>query len=289
MDAFDPVGNSTSPRYEHHANFFQEGRLELAKPHMYCSAGQRIQPQSERKIRVITRLIALVVGMGVVAAPASGQVEQFLKSIGIGQESGLSNAKVSAGLKEALQVATEKSVELTGRPNGYFSNSAIKILMPEKLRTVEQGLRMIGYGPQVDEFVLSMNRAAEQSAPAAKQIFLDAIAGMSFDDAKTILSGGNTAATEFFKAKTTDKLAAAFRPIVDRNMDEVGVTRQYQALMAQFNAIPLAKAQTFDINRYVVNKALDGLFHVVSEQEKLIRTNPVARTTALLQEVFAKN
>ena len=237
---------------------------------------------------MINRLIALVVGIGVVAAPASAQVEQFLKSVGIGQESGLSNAKVSAGLKEALQVSTEKSVELTGRPNGYFSNAAIKILMPDKLRSVEQGLRMVGYGPQVDEFVLSMNRAAEQSAPAAKQIFLDAIAGMSFDDAKTIISGGNTAATEFFKAKTTDKLATAFKPIVERNMGEVGVTRQYQALMAQFNAIPLTKAQTFDIDRYVVNKALDGLFHVVSEQEQLIRTNPAARTTALLQEVFAK-
>ena len=114
---------------------------------MYHAAGQGIQPQWEQKVLVITRRIALVVGMGVVAAPASGQVEQFLKSMGIGQESGLSNAKVSAGLKEALQVATEKSVELTGRPNGYFSNAAIKIPMPEKLRTVEQGLRMVGYGP----------------------------------------------------------------------------------------------------------------------------------------------
>jgi Protein of unknown function (DUF4197) len=172
MDAFDPVGegNSTSPSHEHHDGFLQQGRPELA-------GGQRIQPQSERKILVITRLIVFVMGIGVVMAPASGQVEKFLKGMGIGQESGLSNAKVSAGLKEALQVATEESIELTGRPNGYFSNAAIKILMPEKLRTVEQGLRMVGYGPQVDEFVLSMNRAAEQSAPAAKQIFLDAIAG----------------------------------------------------------------------------------------------------------------
>jgi hypothetical protein len=133
-----------------------------------------------------------------------------------------------------------------------------------------------------------MNRAAEQAAPAAKRIFVDAITSMTFDDAKKILSGGNTAATEFFKAKTTDNLTAAFRPVVDKTMGEVGVIRQYQALMGRFEAIPFANPQTFDIDGYVTNKALDGLFHVVGEQEALIRTNPAARTTALLQEVFSK-
>ena len=235
-----------------------------------------------------THLLVLVIGIGLLSTPASAQVDQLLKGMGMGQQSGLSEGKASAGLKEALQVATEKSVSLTGRPNGYFSNAAIKILMPEKLQTVEKGLRMVGYGPQVDEFVLSMNRAAEQAAPAAKQIFMDAITSMTFDDAKKILSGGDTSATEFFKAKTTDNLTAAFKPVVDRTMGEVGVTRQYQELMGRFDAIPFARTQTFDIDGYVVNKALDGLFHVVGEQETLIRTNPAARTTALLQEVFTK-
>jgi hypothetical protein len=233
-------------------------------------------------------LLGLVIGIGLVASPTSAQVDQLLKGMGIRQQSGLSEGKASAGLKEALQVATEKSVSLTGRPNGYFSNAAIKILMPEKLRSMEQGLRAVGYGPQVDEFVLSMNRAAEQAAPAAKQIFVDAITSMTFDDAKKILSGGDTSATEFFKAKTTDNLTAAFRPVVDKTMGEVGVIRQYQALMGRFEAIPFAKSQTFDIDGYVTNKALSGLFHVVGEQEKQIRTNPAARTTALLQEVFTK-
>jgi hypothetical protein len=233
-------------------------------------------------------LLGLVIGIGLVASPTSAQVDQLLKGMGIGQQSGLSKGKASAGLKEALQVATEKSVSLTGRPNGYFSSAAIKILMPEKLRSMEQGLRAVGYGPQVDEFVLSMNRAAEQAAPAAKQIFVDAISSMTFDDAKKILSGGDTSATEFFKAKTTDNLTAAFRPVVDKTMGEVGVIRQYQALMGRFEAIPFAKSQTFDIDGYVTNKALGGLFHVVGEQEKQIRTNPAARTTALLQEVFTK-
>jgi hypothetical protein len=243
----------------------------------------------EWEIVMKTRLLVLIIGVALVASPASAQVDQFLKGLGIGQQSsGLPDSTVSAGLKEALQVATQKSVNLTGRTNGYFSNAAIKILMPERLQSVESGLRMVGYGPQVDEFVLSMNRAAEQAAPAAKKIFVDAISGMTFDDAKKILSGGNTSATEFFKAKTTDQLTAAFRPVVDKTMAQTGVVQQYQALMGRFDAIPFARSQTFDIDGYVTNKALDGLFHVVGEQETLIRTNPAARTTELLKEVFAK-
>lgn len=237
---------------------------------------------------MVLRLLLVVIGISLATSPASAQVDQFLKSMGIGQQSSLPDGKVDAGLKQALQVATEKSVSLTGRPNGYFSNQAIKILMPEKLQTVESGLRMVGYGPQVDEFVLSMNRAAEQAAPAAKKIFIDAITGMTFDDAKKILSGGNTSATEFFKAKTTDQLTAAFRPVVDKTMAQTGVVQQYKALMGRFDAIPFVQSQTFDIDGYVTGKALDGLFHVVGEQETLIRTNPAARTTELLREVFAK-
>ena len=234
------------------------------------------------------RLLISIIAIGLVANPASAQVDQLLKGLGVGQQSGLSEVKIGDGLKQALRVATEKSVSLTGRPNGYFSNAAIKILMPEKLQTVEQGLRMVGYGPQVDQFVLSMNRAAEQAAPAAKHIFVDAITSMSFDDAKKILAGGDTAATEFFKTKTTDKLTAAFKPVVDKTMAQTGVVQQYHALIGRFDAIPFGKSQTFDIDGYVTNKALDGLFHVVGEQEKLIRTNPTARTTELLRDVFAK-
>ncbi len=235
-----------------------------------------------------SRALVLVIAIVLVATPAWAQLDELLKGLGIGRQGSLSEAKVGAGLKEALHVATENSVDLTGRLDGYFGNEAIKILMPEKLRTVEQGLRVVGYGEKVDEFVLSMNRAAERAAPAAKQIFWDAIGAMTFDDAQKILGGGETAATEFFKRKTTDKLTAAFRPTVERTMSQVGVVRQYQELVGRFKAIPFAQAQTFDINGYVVTKALDGLFHVIGEQERQIRTNPAARTTALLKEVFAK-
>jgi len=222
------------------------------------------------------------------AAPASAQLDRIFPGLGRGQPGGLSDAKIGSGLKEALQVGTENAVSLTGRQDGYFLNQAIKILMPEKLRTMGSGLRMVGYGPQVDEFVLSMNRAAEQAAPHAKKIFWDAIGEMSFDDARKILSGHQTAATDYFKAKTTGKLTAAFRPVVDRAMNEVGATRQYKELVGRFQAIPFLKTEAFDLDGYVVGKGLDGLFHMVGQEEIKIRTNPAAQATDLLKEVFAR-
>jgi hypothetical protein len=222
------------------------------------------------------------------ALPASAQIDRIFKGLGLGQQSEMSDAKVGSGLKEALEIGTENTVNLTGRQDGYFLNQAIKILMPEKLRNLEKGLRAVGYGPQVDEFVLSMNRAAEQAAPFAKQIFWDAVGEMTFEDARKILSGHETAATDYFKSKTTDKLTVAFRPVVDREMNEVGVTRQYKELVGRFQAIPFVKSESFDIDHYVLTKALDGLFHVLGEEERKIRTNPAARVTDLLKEVFGK-
>jgi hypothetical protein len=204
------------------------------------------------------------------------------------QPAGLSDAKIASGLKEALQIGTQNAVNLTGRPDGYFRNAAIKILMPAQLQSLEKGLRAVGYGPQIDEFVLSMNRAAERAAPAAKQIFWDAISAMSFDDARKILAGSSTAATEYFKAKTSAKLTAAFQPVVSQSMNEVGVTRQYKELMGRAQTIPFLKSETFDLDRYVVGKSLDGLFYVLGQEEQKIRTNPAARATDLLKQVFGK-
>jgi hypothetical protein len=223
-----------------------------------------------------------------IATPASAQFDRIFKGLGIGEKSGLSDAKIGSGLKEALKIGTENAVGLTGKADGYFLNEAIKILMPEKLQTLEKGLRIVGYGPQIDQFVLSMNRAAEQAAPAAKQIFWDAIGEMTFEDVRKIWSGNDTAATDYFKGKTTDRLTAAFRPVVDKAMNEVGVTRQYKELVGRYESIPFVKKETFDIDGYVVTKALDGLFHMVGEEERKIRTNPQARVTDLLKEVFKK-
>ena len=209
---------------------------------------------------------------------SSGQTGSMPSSVG--------QVKIGQALKQALQVGTENAVKLTGRTDGYFRNEAIKILVPERLKTLESGLRMLGYGQQMDELVLGMNRAAEHAAPAAKEIFFDAIGEMTIDDARKILDGAPTAATDYFKGKTTGRLTTAFTPIVEKSMSQVGVTRQYNELLAQARALPFVNVEQFDLDKYVVGKSLDGLFVVVGEEEKKIRTNPQARVTDLLRDVF---
>ncbi len=228
--------------------------------------------------------VALIIFLTPTAAPA--QWQDIMKGLGLGREGGISDVKIGSGLKEALKIGTENTVKLTGRKNGFFLNDAIKILMPEKLRTLEKGLRLVGYGPQVDEFVLSMNGAAERAAPFAKQIFWDAIGEMTFEDARKILSGGETAATDYFRAKTNDKLVDAFRPVVEKSMNEVGVTRQYKELVGSYENIPFASSVVFDVDQYVVGNVVDGLFYVLGQEERKIRTDPAARVTDLLKEVF---
>ena len=236
---------------------------------------------------MLTRRSVLSAFLSLSGTLAFGQLGELGKRLGLGQ-SQLSDSKLTSGLKEALRVGTDKTVKLTGRTDGYFGNAAIKILMPKNLHSLETGLRAIGYGPKVDDFILSMNRAAEAAAPAARKIFVDAILAMSFDDARRIFSGGDTAATDYFKSKTTDQLTEAFRPAVDKTMDNNGVTRKYNALTGQYKSIPFAKTLNLDINKYVVSKALDGLFYTLGQQEKDIRKNPAARTTSLLREVFGR-
>ena len=218
------------------------------------------------------------------AAPAEAQLDRLLRL----PTTGPGDARIADGLKEALQIGTEKAVGLTGQPDGYFGNALIKILMPERLRTVERGLRALGQGERVDEFVLSMNRAAERAAPAAKSIFWDAITAMTIEDGRRILQGSNTAATDYFKEKTTSALTTAFGPVVSAAMNEVGVTRQYKELVGAAQGLPFVSVEALDIDRYVIGKALDGLFLVVGQEEQKIRTDPSARLTPLLKDVFGK-
>jgi hypothetical protein len=243
----------------------------------------------------------VVIVLAASVGPTAAQVDKLLKDLGVGggqtspggqsspgAQSGLSDERIASGLKEALDVGTRNAVGLTGKVDGYFANQAIKILMPEKLRTLESGLRAVGYGSSVDEFVLSMNRAAEKAAPSARKIFGDAITAMTFDDARKILGGGDTAATEYFKGKTTDDLTTAFRPVIEKSMNEVGVTRYYQELVGLAKAVPFLKSESFDLDSYVVGKGLDGLFVVLADEERKIRKNPTARVTELLKDVFGK-
>ena len=222
---------------------------------------------------------------------ARAQLDDILKkadeTLNRRSTAGLSNDKIIAGLREALQVSTGKAVAVTGKPDGFLKNEAIKILLPPKLQTVGKGMRMLGMGARVDELEVGMNRAAEQATPEAKQIFIAAVKKMSFDDARKILTGGDTAATEYFKRTSSADLTAAFAPIVQRAMEHVGVVQQYNNVLASAPG-GSALAGQFDLNKYVVGKTLDGLFLMLGEEEKKIRKDPAAQTTSLLKEVFGR-
>ena len=233
-------------------------------------------------------LPAFCVVLIAIACSAQAQLgDIFKKAQTSNLGAGLTNDKITAGLKEALNVSTGKAVAVTGKPDGFLKNQAIKILLPDKLQTVGRGLRMLGMGAQLDDLEVSMNRAAEQATPQAKKIFLNAVMQMSFDDARRILTGGDTAATDYFKRQTTADLTTAFAPIVHDAMLKVGVVRQYNALLQNPAASAIAR-QRLDLDSYVVGKTLDGLFYMLAQEEKNIRKNPAARTTSLLKEVFGK-
>jgi hypothetical protein len=223
----------------------------------------------------------------------AGMLDDVMKrvggsSAGSPSKEGPDEKTTASGLKEALSIGTEKAVSSVSRTDGYFGNQAIKILMPEKIQKVADVLKKVGYQKEVDSFVLSMNRAAEKAAPKALSFFVDAIKEMTFEDARKILAGGNTAATDFFRQKTHDKLYDAFKPVISSSMNEVGATRSYKEMMGKYDSIPFMDKQSMDLDRYVTNKALDGLFYMVGQEEIKIRTDPAARGTDLLKTVFGK-
>lgn len=193
-----------------------------------------------------------------------------------------------AGIKEALAVSTENAVKSLGRENGYFGNQAVKILLPSSAQKLADLARKAGFQQQVDELVLSMNRAAERAAPLAATHFANAIRGMGIQDVRAILQGGDTGATAFFQRTTREPLFTAFRPAVSKTVEQAGAARAYRNLMERAERVPLLGKQKFDLDDHVTNKALDGLFFVVGEEEKKIRRNPLARTTSLLKTVFGR-
>jgi len=218
----------------------------------------------------------------------AGLLDNLMKGAGAPSRQGPDDSTVVSGLKEALSIGTDNAVKNVSRMDGYFGNEIIKILMPEKIQKVADVLRKVGYQKEVDDFILSMNRAAEKAAPLATSYFVGAIKEMSFDDARKILNGGDTAATEFFKRKTSDKIAASFKPVVSSSMNEVGVTKKYKDMMGKYESLPFVDKESIDLDSYVTNKAMDGLFFMVGEEEKKIRTDPAARVTDLLKTVFGK-
>lgn len=239
--------------------------------------------------RYMLSLILFVFLVSGVHSGFSAGLSDLLKGAqeSIGSKGGLSNDEIIQGLKEALQVGTEKAVALVSKPDGYYQNPDIKIPLPESVQKAEKLLRATGYGEKVDNFELSMNRAAERAAPEAQSIFGDAIKQMTFDDAQKILNGRDNEATLYFEDKTSARLEEVFKPIVQDAMGEVGVTRSFQDLNAKAESMPFGKSLSFDLDQYVTDGALKGLFEMLAEEEKRIRTQPAARATDLLKKVFA--
>ncbi|MCY2931157.1 MAG: DUF4197 domain-containing protein [Planctomycetota bacterium] len=234
-----------------------------------------------RAIRFLSAATALFVLGGCVSVDTSTFMSQFAGS------GALDTGTIVSGLKQALEVGTGNAVASTGRTGGYWSNLAIRIVMPEKFQSVAATLRKVGMGAQVDAFERKMNDAAEAAATQAAPIFVDAIRQMSFADARAILTGPDTAATDYFRAKTSASLKALYQPVVTARMRELGVVATYDGLLAKYAAIPLTTKPALPrIEDYVTDRALEGLFKIVAQEEQQIRHNPAARTTALLQRVF---
>jgi hypothetical protein len=198
----------------------------------------------------------------------------------------LSNADINAGLKEALTRGAETAVAQLGQKDGFFGNAALKIPLPPGLQQAEKAMRLLGMGKQADELVLSMNRAAEAAVPEAKTLLVNAVREMTLEDARGILTGGKTSATDFFRNKTEARLTERFAPIVKASTDKVGLAQQYNqyaGMAAQFNLIDRSQA---DIEQYVTQQALDRLYPVIGEKEAAIRANPMQAGSDLLRKVF---
>ena len=239
-------------------------------------------------------ILILFLGVFFFASPTEALFDDFIKKIKKATsrfaKGEMSDNLIISGLKEALEIGTGNAIDFTGKENGYFLNPEIKIPFPEKIQNVGNALNQAGYGKQVDTFVLSMNRAAENSVPKAKEVFWSAIQKMNFEDAKKIYKGNETAATQFFQEKNQGKLYDLFKPSVQESMKQVGVTQSYQGLFVKIASLPLINVEgsSLDLDHYVTEKALAGLFHIVGEEEKKIRTDPAARVTDILKQVFGK-
>lgn len=251
---------------------------------------------------IIRPLMLTAVLQFALLCPARGDLLEQLHSLAKGTNqsaaaaAALSQTEVAAGLKEALGKGVERAVASLGRADGFLTNLNVKIPLPEKLRTAEKTLRTLGQEQLADDFIGSMNRAAEQAVPVAASVFGEAIQQMNLEDAKAILSGTTNAATQFFRRTTETNLYGRFYPIVQKATDQVGVTTQYKRMMGKvgsagalggwFGSKSKTTMQASDLDAYVTSKALDGLFLMVAEEEKRIRENPVARTSELLKRVF---
>jgi hypothetical protein len=218
---------------------------------------------------------------------AKGAIDSKKGKLSGSKGGALSESDISAGLKQALQIGARNATGKVSAMNGFFGNSLIKVLMPPEAKKVENTLRSIGLGDKVDDAILAMNRAAEDASGKALQIFINAITSMSIQDAIGILRGGNDAATQYLKAKTTASLVAAFKPVIQQSLEKVNATKYWSIVFTTYNRLPTTYNKVNpDLPGYVTDRALNGVFVYIAQEEGKIRTNPAAQVTDLLKKVF---
>lgn len=232
--------------------------------------------------------LLILLGLTGFAFTGCEEMQQIASQIPTGTGEGIggvSGYQISQGLKQALEIGVEDGVKTLGKKDGFFKNSMTKILLPEELQTVDRTLRSIGMGSLADEGLKLLNRAAEDAVTEAAPIFKNAIMGMTFNDAKGILLGNNNAATTYLENKTTTQLFTAFQPKVKNSLGKVGADDIWAQIITQYNNFT-GKSVTTDLNAYVTQQAINGVFKMVAQKEEGIRNNIGLRTTPLLKEVF---
>ena len=214
-------------------------------------------------------------------------IQQAANAAGAGTGVGISNAEAAAGIKEALGQGIVKSVLQLNTTDGFFKNALYKVLLPPEAKKIENTLRDLGFNSIVDKAILQINRGAEDAAGYAKPIFVDAIKSMTLSDAIGLIRNGDTSATHFFREKTTEKLLAAFRPVIASSLDKVDATKYYGDMVTRYNNFPTTfRKLNPDLTSYVTQRATDALFNLIAKEEINIRTNFAARTTNILRRVF---
>lgn len=216
---------------------------------------------------------------------SNGQITLKKLQKALGGES-LSTEEVASGLKEALTKGVSTGSDLVSQVDGYFKNPEIKIPFPPEVKQVEATLRQIGMGSEVDKFILTLNRGAEDAAKEAKPIFIQAVKQMTIQDAWAILKGEQDAATQYLKKTTSSLLKEKFKPVIQSSLEKVNATKYYGELVNSYNRVPLVQKVNPDLSEYATEKAMEGLFIMIAKEEKNIRANPLARTSELLKKVF---
>ncbi|HEY9045770.1 MAG TPA: DUF4197 domain-containing protein [Ohtaekwangia sp.] len=234
------------------------------------------------------RFLSTILVACVLTACTTAQLNQTMSEVNkaLNTEAPLTTAEVGEGLKEALVKGISNGSDLASQLDGYFKNPRIKIPFPPDVKKVEDKLRQVGLGSEVDKFVMTLNRGAEDAAKEAKPIFINAIKQMTIQDAWGILRGSENAATEYLKRTTTAQLREKFQPVIANSLNKVNATKYYSDIVTQYNRIPLVEKVNPDLNDYATTKAMDGLFLLIADEEKKVRQDPVARTTELLKKVF---